>query len=516
MKKLKFNEGSSTLNFISNLCAFFITYSISFFLSPYIVKTLGADAYGFVSLANNFTNYISLATVAINSLASRFISVEIFKGDTEKAQKYYTSVIISNMAITAVLLIPCTFFIIFLEKFISIPTHLIFDVKILFAIIFASFFISLLTSLFNLAVFVNNKLHLTALHRGISSVIRLVLTIALFVIFPANIFFCGLVTLITNIYIICWQKHYMNKYLPEFKVNLRHFDIKKVFELIKSGIWSLVSQISGLLANGFDLLLTNQFIDSIAMGVLSISATLPSLIHSVMGSVSSAFTPNLTKYYANNEFDKMLQELRKSFKMMSVVLIVPMAGLAAFGDCFYALWQPTQDAQLLQIISILKIATLTFTGCTAAVHEIFIVANKLRPQAIATLVTGTTHFVLAYLLLKTTNLGIFSIVGFGFVTGILQNFTFTFVYAAKCIKQKWYTFHLLSLKAFSKFLIITGFFYLVKIFIYTPNNWISFIIVCLLSGAVAFIVNMYITLNKEERAVIINKLFGKFIKRRKV
>ena len=338
MKKLKFNEGSSTLNFISNLCAFFITYSISFFLSPYIVKTLGADAYGFVSLANNFTNYISLATVAINSLASRFISVEIFKGNIEKANKYYTSVILSNAAITAVLLIPCTIFIVLLEKFISIPQHLILDVKILFAIIFASFFISLLTSLFNLAVFVKNKLHLNALHNAISAVIRLVLTVALFAIFPANIMFCGLVSLIVNIYVICWRKHYMNVYLPEFKVSLKHFDIKKVLELIKSGIWSLVSQISGLLSHGFDLLLANQFIDSIAMGVLSIAGTLPTILHSVMGSVSSAFTPNLTKFYANNEFDKMVEELKKSVKMMSVVLIVPMAGLAAFGDCFYTLW----------------------------------------------------------------------------------------------------------------------------------------------------------------------------------
>ncbi len=68
MKIKSINTGSSTLNFISNLCAFFVTYSISFFLSPYIVGLLGEDAYGFVSLAQNFTNYISIATVSLNKL----------------------------------------------------------------------------------------------------------------------------------------------------------------------------------------------------------------------------------------------------------------------------------------------------------------------------------------------------------------------------------------------------------------------------------------------------------------
>ena len=72
---------SSTSNFVGNLLGFLVTYSISFFLSPYIVGMLGESAYGFVSLATSFTNYITLATVALNSLASRFISIAIFNNE---------------------------------------------------------------------------------------------------------------------------------------------------------------------------------------------------------------------------------------------------------------------------------------------------------------------------------------------------------------------------------------------------------------------------------------------------
>ena len=134
MLKIKFDPNSSTLNFISNLCAFFLTYSISFFLSPFIVETLGSEAYGFVSLATNFTNYISLVTVALNSLAGRFVSVSLFNKEYDKANQYYSSVIAANGIITGVLVVPCAVFILFLERFLDVPTALLTDVKILFAL----------------------------------------------------------------------------------------------------------------------------------------------------------------------------------------------------------------------------------------------------------------------------------------------------------------------------------------------------------------------------------------------
>ena len=44
------------INFFANFLSFAISLIISFFLTPYIVKTVGAEAYGFVSLANSFVS----------------------------------------------------------------------------------------------------------------------------------------------------------------------------------------------------------------------------------------------------------------------------------------------------------------------------------------------------------------------------------------------------------------------------------------------------------------------------
>ena len=509
--KLKFDKNSSTLNFVSNLCAFFLTYSISFFLSPYIVKTLGSEAYGFVSLATSFTNYISLITVALNSLASRFVSVALFNKDHEKAQQYYSSVITANGVITAIMVIPCVIFILFLERFLAIPAHLVVDVKILFALIFSSFFISLLTSLFNVAVFVENKLYLTARHNAEGAIIRLGLTVALFKLFPAKIAFVGATTLLVNLYAIAWQYRYKCKFLPFLRYNRRNNDKSKIFELIKSGSWSLLSKVSALLNSGFNLLLANLLISPAAMGAIAIAHTLPTIVRSVMGSVSSAFTPNLTRYYAAGQYENMEKELKKSIQMLSVVMIVPLAGLTAFGDTFFKLWQPTQDAKLLWILMILDVAGLTISGSTASIHEVFTVTNRLKGQAIAVFISGIVNMAATVLLIKFTNLGVYAVVCVGAALDIIRNFVFTFPYAAKCIHRKWYTFILQSLRSFSGYALITALFFAFDYFVYSPTNWLSFVATCVGCGAVGLVINAFLLLSKEQR----NLFFNKLLKRKK-
>ena len=56
-----------TINMIANFVNFGISLCISFFLSPYIVRTIGVEANGFITLANNFVSYTSLITIALNS-----------------------------------------------------------------------------------------------------------------------------------------------------------------------------------------------------------------------------------------------------------------------------------------------------------------------------------------------------------------------------------------------------------------------------------------------------------------
>ena len=115
------------INIIAQLFAFCIQIGISFFLTPFIVKSLGAAAYGFVGLANNIISYTTLITIALNSMAGRFITISVHQNNIDKANTYFSSVFFSNLLISIFLFIISTILIIYLEYCINIPSDLIWD-----------------------------------------------------------------------------------------------------------------------------------------------------------------------------------------------------------------------------------------------------------------------------------------------------------------------------------------------------------------------------------------------------
>lgn len=80
------NKRETLINIFAALITLGVQMFISFWLSPFVVGKLGEEAYGFINLANNFISYASLVSVAINSMASRYISVEYNSGNKEKAK----------------------------------------------------------------------------------------------------------------------------------------------------------------------------------------------------------------------------------------------------------------------------------------------------------------------------------------------------------------------------------------------------------------------------------------------
>ena len=118
------------INLISNIISFALQLGISFILTPIITEKVGTAAYGFIGLSNNFISYANIFTVIINSMASRFITYEITKGNMEKANKYYSSVFFMNIIMSSIIAVFSTIFIININNLLDIPIEFIITVNI--------------------------------------------------------------------------------------------------------------------------------------------------------------------------------------------------------------------------------------------------------------------------------------------------------------------------------------------------------------------------------------------------
>ena len=141
------------INLAANVTAFAIQLGINFFLTPYLIRTVGKEAYSFFPLANSIIGYANIITIALNSMASRYITFKIQQNDVKGANVYFNSVLMGNTVIAVLLTIPSIFFVIFVNHLLNIPPAVLAEVQVLFGLIFAASLISIFASVYGVATF---------------------------------------------------------------------------------------------------------------------------------------------------------------------------------------------------------------------------------------------------------------------------------------------------------------------------------------------------------------------------
>lgn len=510
-KKLTGNQ-KLVINMSANFIAYGVSLFISFFLSPYIVKTIGVEANGFVSLANNFVSYASLITLALNSLAGRFITISIVKGDKEEANRYFTSVFYANLIIGGILGILGLGIVFFLEQLIQIPKELVMDVRLLFICLFLNCILSIVGSVFSVATFARNKLYLESIRNIQTNIARAACIIALFVIFNPKVWYIGFATLISSMYLVFCNIRYTKELLPEIRIERTYFDKKAVIELISSGIWNTINRLGQIFTEGLDLLVTNLLIDSTAMGILALAKTIPSLISNLMGSIVGVFSPNFTILYAEEKYEELLVQIKQSMKIMGVMTNLPIIILIVCGDKFFQLWQPTQNAEQLQILSLLTIGCLIISGGINALYGVFTVVNKIKVNSIVVVSCGLLSTICTLIALKMSNLGIYAVAGVSTVVSIARNLVFTAPYGAKCLGQKWYTFYPDIFRPVFFVILSATIGKYISQFI-TGTSWFILLGECFVVGGVALSIGYFAILNSAERHLVLSKIRS-IVKRR--
>ena len=499
------------INLVSIISVFFINSAISFFLSPYIVRTLGVEANGYVQLASNIISYISIITVALNSMSGRFITIALTKGEIENAVSYYTSVFWANIVISIVLLIPFLVSIWKLDKLLNISPALLFDVKILFALNFINFVFGNMFSLWNNAYYATNMLFLQYARIMEVLFVRVGFIVLLFVIFPPKVFYTTLAALAVVPLMVYWSLKDKNRLLPSMKIDNRKFSLDKLKEIVSSGLWRSLQATGEILLTGLDLLICNLFISPTAMGVLALSKTLPTMIQQFNWQIASTFAPKLTINFAQENKDVIWNDLKLSFKIVAIIGTIPLGGLIMFGQDFFLLWVPGEDARMLQTLSFLACFWLALIAGIQPVGNIFATVNKVMPQAISMIISGVLNVLIVLLFVKFTDLGIYAVAGTSVLIGLLRNLCYTIPASARYLCFKWYRFYIGVWYSAVCTAIVIAIGFAVRYF-FLPTGWKLMIFSCCVTAIVALIINGLIIFNKEERALIIGLAKKSFCK----
>lgn len=504
------------MNMIIQMLTFVVNLAINFYLTRYITEHVGKEVYGFVSLAYQTINYVTIFTIGLNTMLNRYITISLANKDYDTAKRYFSSVIVANAVATLILILPSIICVFYLEHFLKVPPSNLADVKILWAFIFTNFLVSLVTNPYNVGAYAANRLDISGRITMENVIMKAFILIGCFTCFSPKVWYVGMAHFICGLWITIANAHNTKKLVPQLRFSKAYVHKNAVFELMKVGIWSSVQQMSTILINGCDMLLANIYINAASMTLMGFAKTIPSYIMNIIGIVSDSFNPQMTIIYAKGDINEFVKYVKSAIKVCGFICSVPILGFIAFGYDFLGLWLRVltdKEVWTVQILSIMILAQTIFDVYIMPLYTVNTITCKLKASVLVSLGIGVANIIGSIVLCKYTNLGVYAIQLVSSVLLTARVFFFAPIYAAKILKQKWWIFYEPLLRGMLSSAIILVAFTLYRMVV-PSNNWLLLAINAALCGLIGYGINYLIVLDKEERVMIKEMVQNKLLKNR--
>lgn len=301
-----------------------------------VIEAMIPNAYGFTDIANRFVSAAQIVVSALNTMASRFITIRIHRNEKEEAGQYFSSVFFANVIMAAVFMIPALFVIVYLGRIFQIPAGASLpDIQMLFFFIFLNFTISIITSVFSVACYSKDRLELSSVSTILGEVVRLTVLAVCYICFRPYLFYVGCASVASTVVQAAANMIFTRKLLPEMKLKIRDFRWKKVGELVSLGAWNSVTRLGQLLLDGLNTSIANIMISAAAMTTVSISNQVPTVISNLMGTIAGVFNPQMTIAYAKEDKNQLLDIIASADRIMIFIISIPIAFMTVFGKSFF-------------------------------------------------------------------------------------------------------------------------------------------------------------------------------------
>lgn len=496
-------------NVISNVVAVLAAMAISFWLTPRIVNSLGAAAYGFIPLSSQMINYLTIVTLALTSMVTRFFIVAMKAGRVTDGYEYFNTLFFALLGLSVLLIPFIAGFAAAIRLFINVPEALLGDVRTTFLLFGGVFLISNFASSFNLASFYANKIYLNSGIRMVVMLCDAVFLLCAFSLFTPRIWFVSVSALTTAFIGMTLTVYTFTRLLPEVRISPRFFNRQKLRELLAAGVWNSINWVGTILFLQIDLLVANHTVGPRLAGEYAVCLQLSALLRSFAGCVNSAFGPTIMMLYAAGDTAGLVRYTNKSVRLTGFLMALPIGLFSGMGGTLLGLWINPGFAHYQWLLVVLTLH-LTVNLAIQSLFTVHTAVNRVRVPALVTVALGAANFVLAYLLSGPLGWGVYGIAMAGLLVLTGKNLLFTPLYTARITGQPLLTYYAGVLAPALASLAIAGAGYLLQHYLRLQHLW-SFLLLCCGMGGVYLLVLYACCIDREDRRKINAAVSGFFV-----
>lgn len=421
-------------NIFSNIFNLTINVFIGLLYTPYLVKTLGIGAYGIIPLALIINQYILVITESLTGSLTRFYSISVQNNENENASKYL-STSFYTLIVIIIILTPVFYLIVNnVSHIFNIPSHYINETKILFSLTLSSFSLSLISSLFNVTLYANNRLDLLNTIKIIRNISKVIIAISFLSLISKSVSYIGYANIISEIIVLILSYSlYKSSHNKEIKIKFKYLDTSKFKVVILMTSWVIVQRIGDTTLYRIDNIVVNKYFGIANSGILGAISEFGSYIINVVLVISSVFGPMILIAYSKYDHNKVKNTANDGVWMVGVTCSIIVGVIIAFSSEILTLWLG-QEYSSYSIWLILKIISLPFVTSSIIFAYIFRTWNKIKIPAITTVFFGLINLATAIsisIIVKNETTSIILLLTTCSIINIFQSFIFGLYYLKK-------------------------------------------------------------------------------------
>jgi O-antigen/teichoic acid export membrane protein len=315
------------------------------FTVPIVISHLGLDGYGIWAIIMTAAAYMRFGSVGIKSAFQKYVAESTGNGDFERTNRLLSTGSAAMLVLSVVCLIPASIFSSSLARYAGVPRAFLGSTASAISLLAVIMMLSNSGAAFEAIVMGAHRIDLVRKFNILSTVLEAVAIIVLLrrgygLLSMAVVMACSEVAYLTYCYV------QSRRILPAVRLRLCYISRGVAKELITFGGSYQLLSILEVLYGAILPVAVLKFFGANAAGLYALAMRLVSAALLPQEAVLQPLLSGGSMVFASGSAEQMRVLLKKAFKISMILVVLPLAFIAAFGRIVLLAWTGESNSQI--------------------------------------------------------------------------------------------------------------------------------------------------------------------------
>jgi O-antigen/teichoic acid export membrane protein len=329
----------------SNWSALLFAAVVAFFLSPFVVRSLGNSAYGAWVLLGSLVGYMGLLDMGVRGAVTRYIAKFHAENEHQQSSRLATSAFIIFCVTGLLTVLLAVFLAAFVVPAFRIPADLLSDARIVVILGGMTIGTSLINGVFEGIIIGRQRFDyesgLTIVAEGLRALLVVVALRA-----GQGLVALALIQLAIGILRMGAARQIGRSLYPEVQIRFRNWDSKSIRTIFSFSVYVIFLQASGTIIMYTDSLVISAFLPISLLTFFAIAVNLTIYAREIVRGITFTLVPRSSALEAQGMIQELRQIVLQSARLATLTILPIAITFMLRGGSFIGLWMGPSYAQL--------------------------------------------------------------------------------------------------------------------------------------------------------------------------